>query len=155
MIFKLPGSSNSRILRPLRRSCSSSLASRSRRQYFSCSASAFQCSSEQCDGHPQSGHSNATACGCAWACAGSCSPAHTGQGASCLMASPRARTGGNGDFENGWKRLSSVNNGTCSSFCCFFGRKKENMWRVGCLLLSNGLTRERAGRRRSIWRRKR
>lgn len=115
----VPGSSNSRILLPLLRSCSSSFASRSRPQYFWCSISASQCSSEQCVGHPQSGHSYSTFFGCACVCGCTpcwCSLAHTGQGASCLIASPRARMAGKGDCENGWKRLSSVRMG---SFCSF------------------------------------
>lgn len=35
-----------------------------------------------------------------------CSLAHTGHGASCWIASPRARIAGKGDLENGWKRSS-------------------------------------------------
>jgi hypothetical protein len=146
MQTNIPGNSNSRMRLPERRSCSSSFTSRSRAQYFSCSGSAFQCSSLQCVGQPQSGHSNLTVftgfgfgrngpfsssfsrsvsvcsaaflfslllpCPCVCPCSCPCSDEHTGHGAICEMASPRARIAGNGDLENGWNRSSWLNTGT-------------------------------------------
>jgi len=127
-----PGRSNSCSFLPLRRSCSSSLTSRNREQYFWCSWSAAQCSSEQCVGQPQSGHSNLTGSGwgfvCVWTC--SCEEEQTGQGASSLIASPLARIAGNGDFENGWKRSSSLSSGFGSAKCCSLRLKRPKKDRV-------------------------
>ena len=127
-----PGRSNSCNFLPLRRSCSSSLTSRNREQYFWCSWSAAQCSSEQCVGQPQSGHSKLTgldlAFVCAWMC--SCEEEQIGHGASCLMASPLSRIAGNGDFENGWKRLSSLSSGFGSAKRCSLRLKRPKKDRV-------------------------
>ena len=130
-LYYIPGNSNSRIRLPLLKSCSSSLASCSRAQYFWCSWSRLRCSSEQCVGQPQSGHSNLTALGCAWVCGWSwlCEEAHTGQGAKDRIASPLARTAGNGDFEKGWNKLSSVRRGrgSCGDFDFEERSKRLNM----------------------------
>ena len=111
-----PGNSNSLIRLPLLKSCSSSFASLNLPQYLWCSASAAQCSPEQCVGHPQSGHSNWTVLRVAWGCPCAQLSAHTGQGASFCIAALRSRTAWNGDLENGWKRSSCDRTGF---FCAF------------------------------------
>lgn len=55
-----PGSLNSVSSRPLRRSCSSSLASLNRGQYLAWFSSSLHRCSLACVGKPQLGHSNAT-----------------------------------------------------------------------------------------------
>jgi hypothetical protein len=152
-----PGNSNSRILLPLLKSCSSSLTSRNLEQYFWCSLSSWKCSSEQWVGHPQSGHSNFTARGCVewfkelwlW------NEAQTGHAAKSWIASPRARRAGKGDLENGWKRLSwaRIGSGCGCGFCL---RKKLNrflVWAAGTTRRARTAATNGGGKRirNSIW----
>lgn len=69
------------------------------------------------------------------------------------MASPRARIAGNGDWENGWKRLSSVRMGSCFGFgFALSGSTFLNQEKSVRVLL--GWHRRRGARRqsRAVWR---
>lgn len=93
----LPGSLNSVISRPLLKSCSSSLTSRRRSQYFAWSSSISQCSCEQWVGQPQFTHS------CATRRFVPCTLKHIGHDANFFTRSPLSFRSRFGDFESGWK----------------------------------------------------